>query len=102
MRISDRSSDVCSSDLRALRHVIAPALHDLQRPVFLENDGRVLGMLAEFLAIGRRNGGHESVNVGHFTLSLIECGGPLRVRRYRSCSCPSWPDRKSKRLNSSH
>src|SRR3546814_5569144 len=100
MRISDRSSDVCSSDLRALRHVIAPALHDLQRPVFLENDGRILGMLAEFLAIGRRNGGHESVNVGHFTLSLIDRDGPLRVRRHRSCSCPSRSEEHTSELQS--
>src|SRR3546814_8294891 len=100
MRISDWSSDVCSSDLRYVRARSLTATADLERAgivgagriiIFASNDNETLAAALAITAVNR--GGH--------IVCFFEEGENDRLL---TAHCPEVEvvDRKSTRLNSSH
>src|SRR3546814_1938633 len=91
MRISDWSSDVCSSDLvRALgEHAEAPV-------------GLEVGLLHEVLGVGWVAGHPQRRGVERAHVLHRELGEASLVSHHLEPTVRSPPDRKSTRLNSSH
>src|SRR3546814_2092388 len=86
MRISDWSSDVCSSDLEVRRNAAREALEDYRRAVFPNYE------VAINLYLQRFNAGFRIAGVA-----------PVNARAGSSCTYNVViKDRKSTRLNSSH
>src|SRR3546814_1487311 len=90
MRISDWSSDVCSSDLLAVGDVVRHAFHVAEGAVLLPDLASAArqGLVGVELLLGNRQ--HESVDIGH--------EGLLPLVGHTTDAA----DRKSTRLNSSH
>src|SRR5262245_32141613 len=65
----------------ALGYIVSPALDNAQRTVFLEDGCRLVGVLLELLAVGRRHCGYESVDVGH-DVSPITSGCSVTLAIY--------------------
>src|SRR3546814_3719985 len=103
MRISDWSSDVCSSDLgeQALaREILGPTHHGLLDVVTnCPNPGLILSRYRTVIAYNKAFGewlGPANVAVIGAVLTTL-----VQVRTRRSLN-DVWQDRKSTRLNSSH
>src|SRR6185503_20663271 len=56
-------------------HIVAPAFHYLQGSIFFEQGRSLLGVLAVFLPIGRRNRGDKSIDIGHGSLLRLYLRG---------------------------
>src|SRR3546814_5866952 len=89
MRISDWSSDVCSSDLHCCQHCIMTLGHDLQHLT-----ARATSSASMILSCGLSLGGFPT-KAGQSMTGTIESLPDITLRKHET-------DRKSTRLNSSH
>src|SRR3546814_8218528 len=98
MRISDWSSDVCSSDLRP------PDSDALARLSRLQGNGTALGRAHVLLAEAAGRSGAAAVEREYFDLFIGVGRGELLpyASYYLTGFLNERPDRKSTRLNSSH
>src|SRR3546814_1214429 len=99
MRISDWSSDVCSSDLTASRHCGAPRLlpepaMSLSNPISSKRTAPRLATLAVamLLAVGTATSAHAGAQEDARSANAVRVLTDIQAI----------PDRKSTRLNSSH
>src|SRR3546814_4727049 len=107
MRISDWSSDVCSSDLAAAGGRRRPRAHHPQRPRHEPGPGgdRLRQGAARDTRPGRRAGGDAVGLTAERAMRriLLTAGAPeLTVESVDEASAEPLEDRKSTRLNSSH
>src|SRR3546814_10755397 len=106
MRISDWSSDVCSSDLTRFDDIPRNAILDNCIDTFIHKTSRYLCAMSNHYAIGRSTG-DEREGISWFGLA----GRGVRSRRSNRLQLGNWlngnaingtEDRTSTRLNSSH
>src|SRR3546814_9976117 len=103
MRISDWSSDVCSSDLTAISNLAARLISDLSAPYMVGDSQIIIGA-----SIGIATGPHEGATsddlLRHADLALYAAkqAGRGAYRFYEASMRTAAEDRKSTRLNSSH
>src|SRR3546814_1609073 len=104
MRISDWSSDVCSSDLSQVRNIAevttAVAKGDLSRKITVDVRGEILQLKETINTMVDQLNGF----VGEVTRVAREVGteGKLGGQAQVPGVAGTWKDRKSTRLNSSH
>src|SRR3546814_8936660 len=100
MRISDWSSDVCSSDLHLDRLITDCGTGCDYRPGLLHGDHR-----RRHVAATRRHVAHLRDHYGYTSLRAVErdeIAAMVATRDYHGGSLDMRGDRKSTRLNSSH
>src|SRR3546814_3622244 len=104
MRISDRSSDVCSSDLKAPL-VLCPAFLEIWRPgdamrfQTVKIIGKQIALMVASVA-NRKRGRNDVVHIVHVMAAYDEL--PIEQARTPIGKQVDIPDRKSTRRNSSH
>src|SRR3546814_2103761 len=112
MRISDWSSDVCSSDLRGTRDRILASVRRQDHAMIAEQFGKAVGNAA-FLGAGNRMRGDkpwrqaaaDSCHIAQYRLLGAADVADDRTglqRAHATAECFGRIDRKSTRLNSSH
>src|SRR3546814_10654839 len=100
MRVSDWSSDVCSSALKQLEHRSQIAAIN---PAIGGGASLWLGMIGNVISRRLEHGnvvGAVTVGQGHDIVALI--GAFLKKHGLLDAAVGYWADRKSTRLNSSH
>src|SRR3546814_7384878 len=102
MRISDWSSDVCSSDLGAPAKAVQAYLKALATKLSLDRDVSANDKFD--IILGYRRAETGEVEVGDLLFAGLERGKKKDVNllKWTADGRSQWLDRKSTRLNSSH
>src|SRR3546814_5264824 len=98
MRISDWSSDVCSSDLRIIRPDLAGSARSTEAPKDLSIENHVESLVHILDALGIEKAHVLAHSMGTIVAQHLAVNHPSRVGSLALFG----PDRKSTRLNSSH